>query len=240
MNKVELKEHLKSLHNEIVENISSLVLKELIKKETYFAGGCFKSLVLNEKVNDYDLYFKDAKHVKDFISLVKPENFNTNFELLLSTNNAVTFEFNEKIIQFIIKYSGMPYQVINCFDFLHCQNFYNPTDEYLELKENAILNKELIYNNKSILPISSMKRIAKFASQGWTIDDLEIVKIAQNIASHDLKNKKVLKEQVVGLNFSQFNKNGEVDSKFEERFDPLRLIKKVTNKLKGKNNDFQF
>lgn len=233
MNKEEIKQHLKSLHNEIVSNISYPKLQELIKNETYFAGGCFKSLYLNEKVNDYDLYFNNKESVEKFLKIYNTMT-DDGFEVLLATQNAITFEFREKIIQFIIKFHDMPYQMISRFDFIHCQNFYNPKDEYLELKEYVIGKKELHYNRRSILPISTMKRMGKFMSQGWIIEDQEIVKIAQAIASHDLKKKDVLKEQVAGLNFSQFEENR--DSLFDERHDPERVTRKIVKKLKGEKN----
>jgi hypothetical protein len=232
MKEEEIKKTLKTLHEDIVDNITDSLLKELIQKETYFAGGCFKSLLLDEKVNDYDLYFKSESAVKKFQEL-GTTGFNKEFDLKLSTKNAVTFEFKDKYIQFIVKFSGQPYQVINQFDFRHCQNFYNPIDNYLVIADCIIKRKELIYNSQSHLPISSIKRIGKFASQGWTIDDKEIVKLAVKIATYKLSDRKVLKEQVAGLNLSQFSEPKTTESEFEEIHDPVRCVRKMVNKLRG-------
>lgn len=230
----EIKDHLQNLFNNLLESVVDPDLKTLIKEKAYFAGGCFKAFVLDEKVNDYDLYFKDKKSAEVFQALVKCDGLGKDIKLLLTSENAVTVEFQEKIVQFITRFHGLPFQVIKQFDFNHCKNFYNPTDGYINLEYHLIKNKELTYNNRSPYPISTMKRIAKFAQQGWIISDKELIKIAKNIASYKLDDDKVLKEQIIGLNFSQFNKDEKVtDSEFEERFDEERVVRKVTKKLKG-------
>lgn len=55
----EIKNKLNKLHNEIADTISNEKVKEVFKQNTYFAGGCIGSLIQNEDVNDYDLFFKD-------------------------------------------------------------------------------------------------------------------------------------------------------------------------------------
>ncbi len=43
--------------NEFLESIKDESVKKLVKKNTIITGGCISSMFLNEKVNDYDLYF---------------------------------------------------------------------------------------------------------------------------------------------------------------------------------------
>lgn len=231
MDDKEIKLHLHSLHNEIVSKASFPELQKMLEKETYFAGGCFKSLVLNEKVNDYDIYFKTEAAAKRFKKI-----FQVDFEPKLVTNNAVTIELNGKTIQFITKFFGQPFQVIRHFDFEHCQNFYNPADKFLELKSHSILSRTLVFNNRAHLPISSIKRIAKFAAQGWIIKDKEVIKLAKAISFLKLADDKVLEEQIAGLNFSGTGENPEkieTESDLENSLDDARVVHRVASKLKG-------
>lgn len=45
-------------------SIEDVDLKEKVRKNTIITGGCITSMLLNEPVNDYDLYFTDRETVK--------------------------------------------------------------------------------------------------------------------------------------------------------------------------------
>lgn len=47
--------------NNWVESIKDDDVKKLVKENTIITGGCIASLLLGEKVNDYDIYFKDQE-----------------------------------------------------------------------------------------------------------------------------------------------------------------------------------
>lgn len=47
-----------------VESIEDENVKKLVKKNTIVTGGCIASMLLKEKVNDYDIYFRDKETVK--------------------------------------------------------------------------------------------------------------------------------------------------------------------------------
>lgn len=70
MNQNQIKDHIKALLHDIYEGIYEPVLKDIIKNKTFLAGGCFKSLLLNEQVNDYDFYFVDEESSKKFQEFV--------------------------------------------------------------------------------------------------------------------------------------------------------------------------
>lgn len=50
---------IRSKFNEWVESIKDDAVKKLITSNAFITGGCIASMLLNEKVNDYDIYFKD-------------------------------------------------------------------------------------------------------------------------------------------------------------------------------------
>ena len=49
--------------NEWLDSIGDEEVKKLVKKNTIITGGCIASMINNEKVNDYDVYFTDQKTV---------------------------------------------------------------------------------------------------------------------------------------------------------------------------------
>lgn len=59
-----IKAILRKKHQELVESITCEKTKKLVEDNTIITGGCIASMLLREKVNDYDLYFRDLETVK--------------------------------------------------------------------------------------------------------------------------------------------------------------------------------
>lgn len=57
MNKRSIINNLLQKHNDFLNSIQDEEIKNLIKNNTIITGGCITSMLLNEKVNDYDYYF---------------------------------------------------------------------------------------------------------------------------------------------------------------------------------------
>lgn len=53
-----------SKFEDFLSSIEDVDLKEKVRKNTIITGGCITSMLLNEPVNDYDLYFTDRETVK--------------------------------------------------------------------------------------------------------------------------------------------------------------------------------
>jgi len=56
-----VKSHLGKKFKEFVESIQDKDVRNLVEKNSIITGGCIVSLLTNEKVNDYDIYFQDRK-----------------------------------------------------------------------------------------------------------------------------------------------------------------------------------
>lgn len=143
---------------------------------TYIAGGAIASLLLNEPVNDFDVYFTDDNTCKYFNNLVNNsveglvkdinENyFGTLIKGKVITSNAITLKNN---FQLITKLSGEPKHVTSTFDFEHCRAYYVPAEDKLfisPLTYNCIMNRKLMVHNKDTY---STNRLNKFRDRGWT------------------------------------------------------------------------
>lgn len=109
--------------------------------------------------------------------------------MLLKTNNSYTvLDPNSDTVpklQVIIRRTGLPAEIVSEFDFVHCQNYF---DDKLHLSEAAcrsILTKELKIANFDN-PVSTLLRVNKFASRGWTISDEDYYELICHISSLDL------------------------------------------------------
>jgi hypothetical protein len=199
--------------DEIFEQVAGAFpekLGTLIKEKTFIAGGCFKSMVLDEKVNDWDFWFKDKESVEEFKNLFKDLDFTkssglTNRDnlkikkILVKTDNAFTLKFPKETIQFVFTNVGKPSEVVANFDFKHTQCFYDPVTGVVECNTYPMVVKELLYNAKTPTPLSSIKRAFKFVQQGWTLRDTELEKIVQGLVGVDWKQPEEVKKQTKGM-----------------------------------------
>ena len=59
-----IKKYLSENFNNFVDSITDEKVRELVRKNSIITGGSIVSLLLNEKVNDYDIYFTDRETTK--------------------------------------------------------------------------------------------------------------------------------------------------------------------------------
>lgn len=204
-----MKAKIRALVNEVLDAIIDPKLKELVKTKTFLTGGCFKSLYHNQPVNDYDFYFINQDAVNEFNKIInarltQPISF-TNKKILYMdfkyrSQFAISFNLNKTTkIQFITRYYGIPEKVVANFDFKHTQNYYMPAIDEFSINEEILTKKELIFNSGASHPINALKRMQKFIQQGWTINDENLMYIAETINNLNLKDDKVYKEQSAGM-----------------------------------------
>lgn len=185
-------------------------LAEVIREKTFIAGGCFKSLVLDEKVNDWDFWFRDQESVDKFKTLFDKLDYTkssvlTNRDnlkikkMVVKTDNAYTLKFPKAVIQFVFTNIGKPSEVVANFDFKHTQCYYDAVSGMLECSTYPMVVKELLYNAKTPTPLSSLKRAFKFVQQGWTLKDTELEKIVQGLVGIDWKQPEEIKKQTKGM-----------------------------------------
>jgi hypothetical protein len=290
MKKSLIKIVLKKKIDDWIESIYDVSLKQKIKDDIIVTGGCIYSLLINEKVNDYDIYFK----TKDTVLLVaqyyvdkfkqnpvgKFKNYGGNLQIdIKDENNRIkiyvksagiatvsaspdyqyfenpelpdtsaesyingivnpveseevvdeTKEISEEIkdkkkskyrplmltsnaitlsdqIQVVIRFFGPIDDIHKNFDFIHCTNYYDYKNNDLVLHPEAlesIVTKQLNYVG-SLYPLCSLIRLRKFIQRGWNVNAGQIVKISYQISELDLKDPKVLEEQLTGVDYAYF------------------------------------
>lgn len=109
-------------------------------------------------------------------------------------------------IQLVIRFYGTPDQIHENYDFVHATNYWTSWDRKVELKPEALeclLTKELRYVG-SKYPICSLVRARKFIQREWSINAGQLLKIAMQINSLNLKEFSVLEEQLTGMDVAYF------------------------------------
>lgn len=137
------------------------------------------------------------------------------------TSNAISLSGK---IQLVIRFYGEPDKLHENYDFVHCTNYWTSWDRKVVLKLQAlesIINKELIYVG-SKYPLCSIIRTRKFINRGWTINAGQYLKMCMQLNELDLKDVRVLEDQLVGVDSTYFSmlinalqKKKEEDPSFE-------------------------
>lgn len=189
-------EHLKEVDNTIKQAFD-------MPENYYFAGGIFKSLVNDEPVNDYDVFFFEEPN------FLTNNSFITDYTKIRNTNQTgftleSTLNFGNKAIkvQFIKIKWGEPESLIRTFDFLHTQMYYNPNTEETNLtpdKTSFLRRKQLVYVGGHEYPVKSLWRAFKFIGQGWSLEKDQLLRMLLDINSLNLNRNTVLREQTRGL-----------------------------------------
>jgi hypothetical protein len=122
------------------------------------------------------------------------------FRPLFLSTNAITL--SDKV-QVIIRFWGTPDELHSNYDFVHCE---------------CLLTRELRYVG-SKYPLCSIVRLRKFIARNWTINAGQILKMCMQLNDLDLKDPKVLEEQLTGVDMAYF---AEILAKVNEK-DPARV-----------------
>lgn len=256
-------------------------LRKLVEKNTIVTGGCIASMLLGEKINDFDIYFRDkhttkliaeyyvnkfneankievAEGVVNYQPTVKEDNvtnckgelenriliymksaglaseeqveydyfethssddklqefvesldasdkdFGNKYRPVFLSQNAVTLSHR---IQLVIRFYGEPTEIHRNYDFQHAMCYYDAGTDALVLPAEALeclLSRTLIYKG-SLYPICSVFRAKKFIERGWRISAGQLLKIMWQISELDLKDMKVLREQLTGVDAMYFH-----------------------------------
>lgn len=208
---------------DFVSNIDEKIREE-VKTSLIVTGGCIVSLLLNEPVNDYDIYFLDQE-VLDKVKIFFIDKKEGKYKLLHNSGNALTLSDD---IQIITRFVGTIEDIHSNFDFVHATNYWTYLTGMVlnQPALESILTKQLSYVG-SKYPVSSIYRVRKFLERGWKINVGQLTKIMFQIAELDLKNREVLREQLVGVDMEYFVEFMEEMDKHEGNVDYTYLSEKL-------------
>ena len=173
------------MNNFVDNHVTEPEIKRILLHSSYITGGCIPSMLMDEFVNDYDIYFytkEDAEKVKKYFETAHTKNKDDKFHVKLITDNAINL--SDKI-QLITKFWGDPSFVTDEFDWQHIKSWYSCKEEKLYLTSDVyqlVVEKELIYTG-SDYPLSSLMRLKKYIKKGWNVSNTTILHIALDIVA---------------------------------------------------------
>jgi hypothetical protein len=175
-------------------------------------GGAVTSLFSNSRIKDFDLYFESResfnKVKKHFDKDLATE---CNLKLVFSTKNALTYSFDTEgkkgTIQLIKAFHGDINTIFEKFDFYCCMGSYQFSTSKFVLHDSFlkdIAQRRLTFNPATPYPLSSLIRVRKYIGKGYSIDAINLVKLALSIHKLDLNTYAILKEQLQGVDIILF------------------------------------
>lgn len=192
------------------DKMTSLILP----KNAIIGGGCFKNIIMGEKVNDYDLFFLTSD---DYVEGVNFYKNNKNFNIVYENENAIRFFDGLNNYELISHIKRDVYDLLNDFDF-DCVKIATTTKmvKNITTDEIYVVPDKLYYSNKTlydiknkfltfdksktlVAPFSTLKRVVKYVSKGFQINNSDLQYLAQEI--------NLLEQNDLGIEFYYEEKN---------------------------------
>lgn len=225
---------IKQQSNILQSRINKYVERYIIDKcrdyYAYIAGGCITSICTDTIPNDIDIFFKTDILFENLNNSLKSTSI-----CLSETKNAITYQYYGNTVQLIKPNTmfGLPEKLIERFDFTISMGAYDPIDNTFYFNDRFFIDliaKKLVYNPDSIRPISTLNRLQKFLSRGYSISGIELIKIALAINSRQINDKIDLANEILGIDsiflksyIEELEKGGEFKYEEEqERLDKYR------------------
>jgi hypothetical protein len=260
-----IKNLLENIINKFIENAFNSSnkklddeMKKIFIKHSFITGGCIPSLIMDDYVNDIDIYINEPSLAYEitnyFIKIAEEKNIKKIIEgeyctyhyedenkylVNFKSPNSINFNGNPKI-QIISKYAGLPEEIIDKFDFLHIKSYYVIYTKELHFVKNVhetLFNKEIIYTG-SDYPLSSMIRVNKLIKKGWSIEPYYNLLIALDLQKYDLTNKNVIINQLTGIDPLYIN--SKLNALINDKLNINERINDIIDVFKENETQFYF
>jgi len=167
MSKTRIEEHLADKFDDFLKSLTDSQLRHDLREGAIITGGSIASLLLGERVNDYDIYLKDEKLAKAvrkyfFINTKNedlPDSWSPEWlagyleDNILVEPEVIELEIRPPYhlraitqnaislangIQIITRFTGGVEEIHACYDFIHCTNWWDAKTGQLHLKMDAL------------------------------------------------------------------------------------------------------
>lgn len=194
----------------------SLVWGELLEQRTGTDNGAVKCFVQSKGIADEDeqknsnisYNFESTAQEDEEVGVTSDkeqaeDDGKEKYRPRFITSNAITL--SDKI-QLVTRFYGEVEEIHKNYDFVHCTCAWSSWDNEVFLPQKAlecIINKELYYVG-SKYPLCSIIRTRKYIERGYHINAGQYVKMCMQLNELDLKDVKVLEEQLTGVDTTYF------------------------------------
>jgi len=229
MNKKEIQKNIKDTVEKWTASITDVGIRGVVKRDLIVTGGCISSMLLNEPVNDYDIYLRSVdtarRLTRYYVALAgrpsTPIEFNGSGVTIpavtpmkplkqlgelavVGAYQPVYFSKNAITltsgIQIVIRFCGDVEKIHKTFDFAHTKNYYTH-DDGLVLNQFSLesILAKELHYAGSGFPLCALFRVNKLIKRGWKIGANELMKISYDISMLDFSDDDVIREQLGGV-----------------------------------------
>lgn len=164
----------------VKEEVSLIVSETELLDQMFIAGGAIRSLLVGDKVSDYDIFFKTQEALDKFVSHMEHRQYEYK-----SNNSIGLFTSTGKHLQFIIVTSGSPGSVVGEFDFTCNQSFYTFSEELLNVHTDSY-TRDLRINPNARNSMGTFLRIGKFLRKGYNYPPREdMIMLGIKLTQHE-------------------------------------------------------
>lgn len=187
-----------------VQEVSLELYRQRLKSPIVFegswiAGGAITSVFSDQKINDYDYYFKDQKSFEDAIHSC----YDANMWCCSITHRAVTFKSYDDTIQLMLfDWFNSPSEIFDAFDFTCCMGAYDHKSKTFIFHSDfmpAVSDRRLTFHSGTRFPIASLMRTLKYQERGYSLSRAELLKIGIACSSVSLNSWDDLTNQIGGI-----------------------------------------
>ena len=206
----------------------------------FLAGGAVASVFSGTRINDYDIYFRSPEGFKACNTFFE-EQAGTSCVLEFFTPNALTYKIieNGTKVQLITAFTGTAEEIFGKFDFTCCMGAYHFMNKEFKFHKDFLPHlsqRRLVFNTDTPYPLSSLVRVRKYIKKkGFTMDAVQLVKMALSIHNLELDDYATLKSQLQGVDillFKQFLDKLEVRKNEPYEFEEfVKWLEEIYNDL---------
>jgi hypothetical protein len=173
---------LREIINDLCEHIDSEAVKTILKNNSFITGGCIPSMIIDEFVNDFDIYLETAIQANIMRTYFSGKGFQVGtdkYRVKLITENSINLSDG---VQIVTKFTGTPEMVTENFDWGHIKSYWRYPDTLVipDYTYRLISEKELVYTG-SAYPLSSMLRLKKYLKKGWDVSNTTMITIMMDV-----------------------------------------------------------
>lgn len=169
-------------------------------KGCFVAGGAITSLYTNKPINDYDIYPKSLEARRDAIRWAYESGYwNCHY-----SDRALTFARGEeaKVQIMLTGVYETAEQIFDHFDFTVCMGAFDLDIEEFILHKNFLIHcsqRFLSFNQNTLFPYASIRRLEKYQERGYTIGVAEKFKMLLACQNKPIQSWDELKHQFGGV-----------------------------------------
>lgn len=184
----------------LLKDLPTDILGFLKEKPVSIAGGAINSVFTGRNIEDYDLCCMSYPVFKDATDFFEKNYWDNKVS---DTVRAITYVIDGKKYQLLKRFTGRTLDILEKFDFTICKGLYahclsEPNWYFDPLFFPHIAQRRLVFNPFALSPIDSLIRIEKYKKRGYTISDLELLKIAMAIQKINIETYQDILNEIAG------------------------------------------